>query len=487
MKWNKRASLIAGGLLLFLLGVLLGSAWSRPGPASGRTEDAQQPQGFDVPVQTVPGVAPEMLRADYWTGDAGDTLLFSPEEIAAFNRNNPPYVLYNSTETREKEKLFLYDLPETLRGDDVLSLLDPTFLERMRSGSVYVNGAAPDAAYWDALEANCAYGRVPAAVTPVYAVCVRRTVAQLLPTDDFASDNPGERYCSDFVSAEILPCAGVAVLHESADGAWKYVLIGSFCGWVHSDMLALCRDRGEWLAAIRPERYLVVTADELVLDETAVPTAQSGAILPMGTRLRLAEAPPAQVHGRSALGCYCVELPVARADGGLGWETALIGVTQDVHVGDLPMTSDNVVRQAFKLLGRVYGWGGSFRSNDCSGIVCQIYGCCGLELPRNGLAIAKLDDLGTTFTVKMSEERKLRLLSEMPAGTLLYMDEHLMLYLGMREGRPYVISSCGKYVEPGDAGGLRDGYCVFVSGLDLLRRSGKTWLEDLSYLLWKDY
>ena len=489
MNRQKLLPLIAGAILLFLAGVLLGGLWSRPGPAKAPTAQ-QAAQLPDAPVQTVPGTTPEMLRPDYWTGDSDEPLLFTPEQIAAFNENNPPYVLYFDAGENRNKKLFLYDLPETLRGDAVLSLLDPTFLELRRSGkeSVYVNGAAPDAAYWDALEANCAYDRVPETVTPVYAVCVRRTVAQLLPTDDFASENAEERFCSDFVSAEIQPCAGVAVLHESPDGAWKYVLTGSFCGWVHSDTLALCAGREEWLAAIRPENFLIVTGSELVLDETAVPTVHAGAILPMGTKLRLAEQPPAEVNGRSPLGCYCVELPVAKADGSLGWETTLIGVTRDVHVGYLPMTSGAVVRQAFKLLGRVYGWGGSLRSNDCSGIVCQIYGCCGLELPRNGLAIAKLADLGKLECDKMTRERKNRILSEMPAGTLLYMDGHLMIYLGMRDGRPYVISSCGQYIDPGDASGeIRDAYCVFVSGLDLLRRSGKTWLEDLSYLLWKDY
>ena len=88
----------------------------------------------------------------------------------------------------------------------------------------------------------------------------------------------------------------------------------------------------------------------------------------------------------------------------------------------------------------------------------------------------------------MTEERKRQILSEMPAGTLLYMDEHLMIYLGMREGVPYAISSCSSYIDPGDASGrVQDAHCVFVSGLDLLRSDGSTWLQSLRYILWKDY
>ncbi len=491
MKQEKLFPIVSGALLLFLAGVLLGGTWSRPGRVS-RPAETVRPSGpgFDESVQTVPGVSPEMLHAGYWTDSARDVPLFSSDEIALFNENNPPFVFYDSIEEQSVKKLFLCDLPLSLQGEVVLSLLDRPFLDQLRSGEpcVYINGAVPAADYWDSLEANCRFGDIPPSVAPVYAVCVHRTVAQRLPTDDFASDSAEETFCSDFVSAEIMPCAGVAVLHESADGMWKYVLAGSFCGWVHRDALALCRDRDEWLAAIHPEKYLIVTGSELILDETAVPTAHSGAILPMGTKLRLAEQTPEQVNGRSPLGCYCVELPCAGADGSLGWEKALIGVTQDVHAGYLPMTSASVVEQAFKLLGRVYGWGGSLRSNDCSGIVGQIYGCFGLELPRNALAIAKMDDLGKTICTRMTVDRKLQILSEMPAGTLLYMDGHLMIYLGMRDSAPYVISSCSKYIRPGDTSGrIQTARCVFVSGLDLLRANGNTWLEDLSYLLWRGY
>ncbi|MBO4862346.1 MAG: SH3 domain-containing protein, partial [Firmicutes bacterium] len=350
MKREKLFPLIFGAAILFFAGVLLGGALSRPGRSYSSPDDAQPSgQSFDVPVQTVTGVTSEMLSAGYWKNDE-DTLLFSPEEIASFNENNPAFVLYNSIEENKEKKLFLYDLPSELQCDIVLSLLDREFLDGMRSGekTVYVNGSVPGEDYWTALEANCGFEDVPSTVTPVYAVCLRRTVAQRLPSDDFASEDPGETYCSDFVSAEIMPCAGVAVLHESADGEWRYVLTGSFCGWVRSDVLALCKDRSEWIAAIRPEKYLIVTGSELILDDTAVPTVHAGEILPMGTKLRLAEQTPAEVNGRSALGCYCVELPCAGSDGSLCWETALIGVTQDVHVGYLPMTSNTVVEQAFK-------------------------------------------------------------------------------------------------------------------------------------------
>jgi hypothetical protein len=68
------------------------------------------------------------------------------------------------------------------------------------------------------------------------------------------------------------------------------------------------------------------------------------------------------------------------------------------------------------------------------------------------------------------------------------MDGHIMMYLGTKDGVPYVISSCATCIEPGQAtSDIVDAYGVFVSGMNLLRANGKTWLEDLDYILWKEY
>ena len=68
------------------------------------------------------------------------------------------------------------------------------------------------------------------------------------------------------------------------------------------------------------------------------------------------------------------------------------------------------------------------------------------------------------------------------------MDGHLMVYLGSVDGDPYVISSCAAFIEPDhELTDIRQANCVFVSNLELLRSNGKTWLEDICYILWKEY
>lgn len=87
----------------------------------------------------------------------------------------------------------------------------------------------------------------------------------------------------------------------------------------------------------------------------------------------------------------------------------------------------------------------------------------------------------------MTVDAKKSLLAQTPPGMPLFMDGHLMLYIGMVDGEPYVISSCATFIEPGNTNGdIVDAYCVFVSDMNLLRKNGKTWLEDMSYILNKD-
>ncbi len=485
------AVLLFAAALVFMAGFSFGRyADSGNDTQSPVLPPAEDPDPFAGRVAAAPGTDPQMLTAAYWLAGREDRLLFTEEEIADFNRNNPLYVTYYEPIRSKNVKLFMLDLPEELDAYIVNDLINAERIEQMRGDGqpVYINGDLPAGSYWEELKAACACDKIPDTVTPVYAVSVRRAQAYIFPGGDFASGDPGEVFINDFVLAEVMPFTGVVKLHESADKSWSFVISDSGCGWVKSEDICLCENRDEWLEAIYPEDFLLVTGCEIVMDETALPSASSGMILPMGTRVRLCEDVPELVNGRSPLAAYAVEIPVRKEDGSLGWEQALVPAYQDVHIGNLSMTSSSVIEQAFKFLGKVYGWGGSLSSNDCSGFIRQVYSCFGFELPRNSITIAKLADLGSSKCGVMSTARKLQILEKMPPGQILHMDGHLMLYLGMDGGEPYVISSCASYIRPGDKDlEIRQANCVFVSGLDLLRANGKTWLEDLQYLQWKDY
>lgn len=80
---------------------------------------------------------------------------------------------------------------------------------------------------------------------------------------------------------------------------------------------------------------------------------------------------------------YLVRLPVRRADGWLEYREAMVPVSADVCVGDLPYTHENVTAQAAKMRGEVYGWGGMLGGRDCSALVGDVYLRFGFRLPRD--------------------------------------------------------------------------------------------------------
>ena len=455
-------------------------------------------------VQTIEGTTTDMLDPQFWIGDKKEEVLYTFDEIEYYNRNNPNFVEYYSEEESRNLKLFMYDMPDTLSCDVVRSLIGED-VEAVIETDIE-NDVKND------LE-NDMEADVSDAAKYEYAICVKRSVARTLPSDEFVSDDPDEIFFDDLISAEVMPFTGVVILAGSQDGEWKYIINGSYGGWVKADTLAVCKDKEEWLSICQPDVFLIVTGSEIVMDETAVPTSSSGMILPMGTKIRLSEDTNCDnaeediaassdsgleantaadneetINGRSTIGAYTVDIPYREDDGSVGIEKTLIPVSKDVSVGYLNMTSESVLRQAFKFLGRVYGYGGSLSSNDCSGFIRQVYSCYGFDLPRNATAIAQRSDLGSTETSNMTTDKKKNILSETSPGMLLYMDGHIMMYLGMHEGEPYVISSCATCIEPGhDVSDIKDTFCVMVSGLDLIRTNGRTWLEDISYILRKGY
>jgi hypothetical protein len=106
----------------------------------------------------------------------------------------------------------------------------------------------------------------------------------------------------------------------------------------------------------------------------------------------------------------------------------------------LPLTRENIIRQAFKFLGERYGWGHSYDARDCSGFVSEVYRSFGVRLPRNTrdqgvspafnrIALTAADDYG----------KRVELLRQAQVGDLIYIPGHVMMVIGQERDGPYVI------------------------------------------------
>ena len=174
---------------------------------------------------------------------------------------------------------------------------------------------------------------------------------------------------------------------------------------------------------------------------------------------------------------YVVYLPVRNESGFYEKSPALISQRKPVYEGYLPLTKENIANIAFRKLGDVYGWGGMLSSDDCSQYVMDVYRCFGLNLARNtnwqcAMPMEKYN------IASYNEKKKEALLDKLPLGAILFFPGHEMIYLGKVRKRYYVIDSVSSIIQPG-ANKVQRVRGVIINHLDIKRRSGNKWIEDL--------
>ncbi len=422
-----------------------------------------------------------MMSPDFWTDKNDEKTLLSSGQINDINNKNSSllfakcigsFSLDNITDEFSgeavKEMISSYELPEELE-------------------KLYVNNSRVGSEYWENLIDNLNLDSVPEKVSVKFGFSVRRASLRMLTTDDYMNEDKDDLYYDGLIASDFMPFCPLAVLHESKDGEWYYVAMRTACGWVKKEDTALCSNRDEWMLRRNPTDFLVVTGSELVLPDDPYCKAVSGLRLPMGTVLPLvkSESSPDEIRSRSTYGSYVVKLPTRDANGRIKDEFALIPLASDVNTGYLPYCHKSVVSLAFKLLGNVYGWAGSLHSNDCSGIIRQIFLCFGFEMPRLGYQQAKAAGFKNINIEQLKENEKLKTVLEAPAGSLVYFSGHIMIYLGEDKGEPFVLSSVGSISQSDlKAGETMDVNSVVVTSLmRTARKTGVSWLNSLTDIL----
>jgi len=311
-----------------------------------------------------------------------------------------------------------------------------------------------------------------------YGYTVKRANVRTFPMDKGFFAAPGDREFDIFQETAVDPASPVVILHQSLRKDWLFVQTGNYRGWLPAEAVAIAATQKQWLDYMNLPSYLVVTGSRLQIPGNS--RADRPLIFEMGAKL-----PLAQVNGREAANTgYCVLLPVRNQDGKLAFRNCSVPDNADVHTGYLPYTTANVIRQAFKFYGQPYGWGGLHNDVDCSSLVMNVYRSFGVLLPRNAdqqeVAVGKILRFKTTDYASRAKE-----ILWLQPGATLHMDGHVMLYLGKDKDRYYVIHALGSYGDTGQPNGdgtlgRAEAMKVVVSDLDLQRRNGKTFLEELT-------
>ena len=394
---------------------------------------------------------PALVSPAYWLkqNQEGDKLVLDDKGIDSFN-----------TKIRSVSRT-VFDLsayPTTVSGDALKTrIMNYAVLE----DDLYLNGNKVSDNYKNILRSQTNIKAIPATVTVRYAVTTTRAPIRNLPTGQGLFYYAADKEFDVLQETSLDPGEPVAILHQSANGYFYYVQSYNYSGWISRFNVGLT-DKRTWLQYAKPKDFLVVTDAKYVLR-----LGKNELLYQQGARINLAKEEPA---------LYTVEVPVRQPNGNLSKTRLQVPkVSKAVHKGYLPYTSNNIVRSAFKYYGMPYGWGGLKDSVDCSALVLNAYRTVGIYLPRN------TDEQANTAGIRnllegLDNAQRLSVIRDLQPGACLYMDGHVVMYIGQINGAPYSIHALGShYVK-----GVRQREMqVVVSDLTLQRSSGNSFLADL--------
>ena len=469
--------------LLLAAGIVMGSNWT--GMSVTAAEDA---------VALFPGVTPQMADPDYWAAvqelkEEGSAVKLRASSFTIDDLNQkilqtPGCAMNDLTKAAET-----FDADKLMTGLAGSWESDRAYFRN--SGAIYdINGNVADENFYNVILANMINPAMTGTMHVIYGICTERTDLRTCPTTQILTDDPADVDFDYFQSSLLRVNEPVIVKTISTDGQWYLVDSTACSGWVRASDIALCRTKSEWEDAwkIPADQVLVVTGGKIYLEKSNHNVDISGRLLTMGTVLRIAKSweYTGKVTNRSPIQNYAVWMPLRDKNGYYSKKVVLISQHSAVSVGYLPLTSQNVLRVAFSMLGDAYGWGAMLDSADCSSYIRDIYKCFGLELPRNttwqeAMPVVKCE-MGKLPQNAEGDAVKAALLDTLPPGAVLYFPGHTMMYLGKVDGNYYVISSVSSVADPETGKYLRV-RSVVVNTLGMKRMSGKTWMNCLDMAL----
>jgi len=397
----------------------------------------------------LPNVSPKMEEPEFWikkTRDPG-RLLLTLEEIQKMNE-----------ESLKKEGLFLCrvkDLKEEWTREEILALLDEDWEGFGRTAEIRYgqNGVPLDDLFWSNLKTNLSRDSIKDKNQISFGLIVKRTDIRVFPTEELSLSTPDNYQFDRFQHSSVSPGSLVGIYSFSKDKLWTYVQTRFIRGWVRTLDLAIAKERAEAVDYEETKDRLVITGSFVKvfgdsLFQQPVFVAQMGTSFPILNWPETGPAPSgyraSRVRGTSpgeVNQCYMIKIPFRESDGRLSFRKGYIPRDEDIHLGFLPYTQENLARQAFKMLHQPYGWGEMFGGRDCSRFILDLFGTFGILMPRNSKLQGRIGvPLGPVEGKTIKEKQKV-LDHAIPLATLLRLPGHIMLYLGSDNRRYYAIHS----------------------------------------------
>lgn len=257
------------------------------------------------------------------------------------------------------------------------------------------------------------------------AISITNTHARALPDrapDFFHASLPGQGFPFDNLQeSAIWAGTPLYVFSVSKDKAWSLVLTpDGYYSWVKSQDIAYVSSEfiRRWQTAAQRSLVAITQTETSVLDdqEQFQFTGYIGSVFPM------------MKYNKQKT---YILIPIKNKNNQANIKTGIIN-TNAVDIMPLTLSEQNLAKIINQLKNRPYGWGGAFFLNDCSQEMKSLFTPFGIWLPRNAVQQARLSS--TLDLSKNNVNERISLLKEKgrPLMTIIYVDGHVMLYVGKK-------------------------------------------------------
>lgn len=300
-----------------------------------------------------------------------------------------------------------------------------------------------------------------------YAITLKRVNVRTFPTLLKATYNSDSSGFDQFQETTFEINEPILVLTEDKGRYWLFVQGKNYNGWILKKDVAFFQNKKDFINYINSQNADFITT----ISSKSRLTFGTGEYqdVNMGTKFILQAKSPIN-------GYWDVTVPIRDKSDIVSFVTGRIPASDAVYQY-LPYTRKNIIDQAFKMLNQPYGWGGENGFHDCSSFIQDIFKTFGFTLPRN----ADIQELlpGNRFSFKnLGYNRRLDIIKKLKPGALLFMPDHVMLYLGYFDNSAYVINDITSYYQNGYL--VRDYKVAITDIINARRADSKSFLESLT-------
>ncbi|MDF2690538.1 MAG: hypothetical protein K0S29_393 [Gammaproteobacteria bacterium] len=213
------------------------------------------------------------------------------------------------------------------------------------------------------------------------------------------------------------------VLQVSSDKQWALIKTSWMVGWVPFSAVAYVDS--SFIKQWQTGQYVAVVDNKAQIessDSAASFTAYIGSIFP---------------YDKKTSSSYEVLMPVMGSNHDAEIEYAEVDNTV-VNQFPIAATPNNFARIIQQLMGEPYDWGGLRYNSDCSALMMKVFTPFGIWLPRSSISQAST---GTYVPlIRKTVQQRIRYLVKygVPFMTLVYINGHIMLYVGKYQGQPII-------------------------------------------------